>query len=224
LCVRKRVILASALMLLIGVSFTPVRSICQVVPSCRYGVPVPELNAVGDLVLTEASEFRALADPLALRLVDRLRPASPATTAGLAALTGASGTDVDARLSELERAGLVTGDSDGWRKLGSGVFFEIPDDPEGQAAARALTGTMLLQYVDLPRQWVEEVEPGLELDWARAAGMLNAGVALTPAELQAVQEELENVLTPYLTRAAEDAPPDARRVRLLAYFMPEAAA
>jgi len=186
--------------------------------------PVPELNTVGDLVLTEASEFRALADPLALRLADRLRPASPATGAELAASTGASEADVNACLTALERVGMVMRDGDGWRKIGNGVFFEIPDDPEGQAAARALTGTMLLQYVDLPRQWVEEIEPGLELDWARAAGMFNAGVALTPAELQAVQAELEDVLTPYLTRAAEDAPPGARRVRLLAYFMPEAAA
>ena len=153
---------------------------------------MPELNAVGDLVLTDASEFRALADPLALRLTDRLRAESSATTAELATSTGASEADVDARLTELERAGLVTRDADGWRKIGSGVFFEIPDDADGQAAARALTGTMLLQYVDLPRQWVEEIEPRLELDWARAAGMFNAGIALTPAELQAVQGELEN--------------------------------
>lgn len=193
-------------------------------PFTRYRALVPELNAVGDLVLTETSEFRALADPLALRLTDRLRAESSATTAKLAALTGASEADVDARLIELERVGLVRRDADGWRKIGNGVFLEIPDDADAQAAARALTGVMLLQYVDLPRQWVEEIEPRLELEWARASGMFNAGIALTPAELEAVQEELENLLAPYLTRTAEDVPSDARRVRLLAYFMPEAAA
>lgn len=185
---------------------------------------MPEVNAVGDLVLTEASEFRALADPLALGLTDRLRAASPATTAELASWTGASDAEADARLAELERVGVVTRDTDGWRSIANGVVFEIPDDPDAQAAARALTGAMLLQYVDLPRRWVADTEPLLELDWARAAGMFNAGVALTPGELQAVQEELEKVLAPYLTRRAEDAPGGARRVRLLAYFMPEAAA
>ena len=83
---------------------------------------------------------------------------------------------------------------------------------------------MLLQYVDLPRRWVDETEPGLEVEWARAAGLFNAGIRLTPDELRTVQEELEALLAPYLTRSADDAPNGARRVRLLAYFMPEEAA
>jgi hypothetical protein len=37
-----------------------------------------------------------------------------------------------------------------------------------------------------------------------------------------VQEDLELLLAPYLTRSADDAPEGARRVRLLAYFLPDA--
>jgi DNA-binding Lrp family transcriptional regulator len=185
---------------------------------------VPEVNAVGDLVLTEAAEFRALADPLALSLTDRLQRASPAQVADLAASTGASEADVENRLAELERVGIVKRAADGWRAIANGVVFEIPDDADAQLAARALTGAMLVQYVDLPRQWVADTEPRLELDWARAAGMFNAGVALTPEELRTVQRVLEELLMPYLTRSGDDTPSGARRVRLLAYFMPEAAA
>jgi hypothetical protein len=65
-------------------------------------------------------------------------------------------------------------------------------------------------------------EPGLDVAWARAAGLFNAGVRLTADELRRVQEDLEALLAPYLTRSADDAPADARRVRLLAYFLPDA--
>jgi hypothetical protein len=186
---------------------------------------MPEINAVGDLVLSRAVEFRALADPLALSLTDRLRPSTVVPTSDLATETGAPEAEVEARLVQLEEAGIVSRAGDGWTAVANGLVFEIPDDDlDAQAAARALTTTMLLQYVDLPRRWVDETEPGLEVEWARAAGLFNAGIRLTPEELRTVQEELEALLAPYLTRSADDAPNGARRVRLLAYFMPEEAA
>ena len=186
---------------------------------------MPEINAVGDVVLTRAAEFRALADPLALRLTDRLRGSTAVATSTLAAETGVSEADVEARLVELEDAGIVSRDGDGWTAVARGIVFEIPDDPsDAQAAARALTTTMLLQYADVPRRWVDETETGLDVEWVRAAGLFNAGVRLTADELRTVQEDLETLLAPYLTRSAEDAPDGARRVRLLAYFLPDAEA
>ncbi len=191
----------------------------------RYGAAVPEINAVGDLVLTRAVEFRVLADPLALRLTDRLRPSTVSETTSLAAETGAPEADVEARLVQLEDAGIVRRDGDGWTAVAKGFVFEIPDEPaDAQAAARALTTTMLLQYAEVPRRWVDETEHALDVEWARASGLFNAGVRLTADELRAVQEDLETLLAPYLTRNATDTPDDARRVRLLAYFLPEASA
>jgi hypothetical protein len=185
---------------------------------------VPEINAVGDLVLTQAVEFRALADPLALRLTDRLRQSTGVATSTLAAETGAPPAEVEACLRQLEEAGIVGRDGDGWTSVAKGVVFEIPDEPlDAQAAARELTTTMLLQYVDVPRRWMEETEPGLDVAWARVAGLINAGVRLTADELRTVQEDLETLLAPYLTRSADDAPEGARRVRLLAYFLPDGA-
>lgn len=177
-----------------------------------------ELNEVGDVVLDNPAATWALADPVRLDLIDRLRREGPATTEEM-------GADMADHLRELERVGLVTQDDSTdpprWVAVGRGVFFEIPDDPEGQAAARALTNVMLLQSESLPRRWVETVEPTLAADWARATGMFGARVRLTPAELECLQAELEVLLAPYTNREPGDMPSHAESVRILAYFLPE---
>ena len=189
---------------------------------------VPALNAVGDLVLTDHPEaMRVLAAPLSLSLHDELRRGGPATAAELARRIQADPDTTQERLRQFEAVGLVTSgepvadqEQARWHASGKGVFFEIPDDPEGAAAARLLSSAMILRYVDLPRSWVAEDEPELPLDWARAAGLFNAGVTLTPGELRDIQDRLERLLEPFLNRDAADVPADARRVRILSYFMP----
>jgi hypothetical protein len=55
------------------------------------------------------------------------------------------------------------------RATGSGFGFEMPDDLEGEAAARQLANAVLLQYVDVPRRWLEDDEPRLTVDWLRSS-------------------------------------------------------
>jgi hypothetical protein len=80
-----------------------------------------------------------------------------------------------------------------------------------------------------PRPQVNEVGD-VVLDNARQLRALADRVALAaftwlqrhgPATAGQVATELERVLMPYLNRAADDVPADARRVRVLAYFLPE---
>jgi DNA-binding transcriptional ArsR family regulator len=106
---------------------------------------MPEVNAVGDLVLTTPEEFRALADPLAIALTDRLRRSVPTTTADLAEQLDESASNIERKLEELKQLGVVTSAEDGWRAVANGIFLEIPEDANAQAAARALTNVMLLQ-------------------------------------------------------------------------------
>jgi DNA-binding transcriptional ArsR family regulator len=179
-----------------------------------------QINQVGDLVLTDPQAMRSLADPVRLTLVDRLRREGPATPSELAELLRAEPAAVEAHLRELGRFGFVEAEEGRWRAVGKGVFFEIPDDPEGQAAARRLSNVMLLHYVDVPRRWVAEAEPGLDVEWARAAGLFNARLTLAADELRSIQEELERLLQPYLNRAAGEVPADAGPVRILSYFLP----
>jgi DNA-binding transcriptional ArsR family regulator len=183
----------------------------------------PEVNPVGDLVLTDPRAMRALADPFRLALLDRLRRGGRATAAELSSSLEATPAFLEDHLRELERFGLVSRDEDArWEAVAKGIVFEIPEDPEGQAAARQLANVMLLNYADEPRRWVADDEPRLELDWVRAAGMLNARVGVTPDELRGLQQDLERLLEPFLTRDPAGLPPEARRVRVLAYFLPEA--
>jgi Helix-turn-helix domain len=182
---------------------------------------MPELNAVGDLVLTDPGAMRALADPVRLELHDHLRRHGPATAAELASHVDATEQAIEEHLGALEAFGLVT-HGDRWAAVGKGFVFEIPGEPEGQAAARQLSRVMLLQYVDLPRDWVADDEPRLGPEWARAAGVLNAGVTVTPDELRGLQEGLERLLEPFLTREPAEAPAEAGRVRILGYFLPGA--
>jgi hypothetical protein len=175
----------------------------------------PEVNSVGDLVLTDPDAMRALAHPARLGLLDRLRRQGSARAADL----GDEAT-TEAHLRELERFGLVKRGDDGWSAVGKGFVFEIPDDPEGAAAGRELSKAMFLQYLDVPRRWVVEDEPELELEWIRAAGLLNARVMVTSDELRELQEGLEQLLEPFITRERGDVPEGARRVRIQSYFLP----
>jgi DNA-binding transcriptional ArsR family regulator len=182
----------------------------------------PEVNPVGDLVLTDPQAMRALADPFRLALVDHLRRHGPATAGELSSALETPPSSLEDHLRGLERFGFVARvDGDRWEAVAKGLVFEIPEDPEGQAAARELANVMLLQYADEPTRWVADVEPRLELDWVRAAGLFNARVALTPDELRGLQQDLERLLEPFLTRDASDLPPEARRVRVLGYFLPD---
>jgi len=182
----------------------------------------PEVNEYGDIVLTDAGPLRAMADPGRLELFDELGRHGPLTAAELADRLGADPTETLDALRELAGHGLVIGTGETWTTAGKGIFFEIPDEPQAAAAARALSNVMLGRYADLPRRWIDQDEPRLDLDWARAAGMLNAGFTATADELRAIQNQLEQVLAPYTGRDADDAPPDARKVRVLSYFLPSA--
>jgi len=178
-----------------------------------------KLNAVGDVVLTEVGEFRALADPVGLDLFDVVRRDGPVSVEEASGRLGIPPDVTLRRLRALADAGLVDQDGAGsWSTEARGIYFEIPDEPEAQRAARALSNTMLVRR-DSVAEWVEQVEPGLALEWARATGLFNARISLTPDELRQLQDELERLLEPFANRVEQ--PADAARVRISAYFLPD---
>lgn len=188
--------------------------------------PAP-LNSVGDLVLSDARAMRALTDPLRLTLFDLVRREGPVTSNALAQRTDQAQQTVDDHLRELESVGFVekTVGDDGevrWTTEAKGIYFEIPDEAEGQLAARQLSKMMMTRYAELPASWAGGEEPKLDLEWARAAGMFNARLGLTPDELRGIQEGLERLLEPFTTRSATERPVGVAPVRILCFFMPEA--
>jgi predicted transcriptional regulator len=182
------------------------------------------LNAVGDVVVTELGELRALADPVRLDLFDLVQRDGPLTVEEAGARLSLAVDTASSQLRQLADVGLIQQDATGkWSTEARGIYFEIPDEPEAQRAARDLSNTMLVKYASLPSEWVRRVEPLLDVTWARAAGLFNARVELAPDELRRLQEDLERLLEPFANRAASDRPADASPVRITAYFMPEPA-
>jgi DNA-binding transcriptional ArsR family regulator len=181
------------------------------------------LNAVGDLVLTEVAELRALADPVRLDLFDLVRRDGPLGVEDVCRRLDLAPDTASSHLRQLTDAGLIDRDATGrWSTGARGIYFEIPDEPEeAQRAARELSNTMLVRYGSLPAEWVRGVEPQLDVSWARVAGLFNARIELTPDEVSRLQEDLERLLEPFTNRAADDRPADASPVRIAAYFLPE---
>jgi hypothetical protein len=100
---------------------------------------------------------------------------------------------------------------------------EDPDDEEGGAAARVLSREMFLRAGDLLNRWATEVEPELDPVWRRLAGLADTRVVVSADELTAIEDAIERVLAPYVTRDAAARPADGRGVRLLRYVLPERA-
>ncbi len=161
--------------------------------------------------------------PVDPALFDLVRREGPLTSDALARRVDRDENTIEAELRELASFGLVdaAADEEGtrWRSGVKGIFFEIPDSPEGELAARTLSNVMLATYAELPGSWARDQEPRLEIEWARSAGMFNARIELTAAELRDLQQELERWLEPFILRAEK--PEAAAPVRILAFFMPE---
>ena len=185
-------------------------------------IDLSRLNAVGDLVVTEVEELRALADPVRLDLFDLVRRHGPIATEDVCARLELTRDTTLSQLQQLAEAGVIEQDGLGrWTTDAKGIYFEIPDEPEAQRAARELSNTMLVKYAVSPSEWVDRVEPLLDVTWARATGLFNARVELAPDELRRLQEDLERLLEPFTNRAAADRPAGTAPVRITAYFLPE---
>jgi hypothetical protein len=107
-----------------------------------------------------------------------------------------------------------------WEATAPGFRFELGDGDEGRAASQVLSRAMFEQYADLPMRWARDVEPHLDDTWRREAGLANTGVHVTADELAGIEESIEQLLAPYVTRPEADRPDGAQVVRLLRYVLP----
>lgn len=185
-------------------------------------------NQLGDVEL-DVRGVRALAHPVRLAILLRLRSAGPSTATRLAPLVGASPSVTSWHLRHLAEHGLVEdapGDHGGgrsrwWQVVGSGFRFDV--DPEDPGPALALTDVMEQVEGDVVRQWVTTTRSRLEPQWLAVAARWNTGVLATPEEIARLEADVEALLAPLSNRTPEDAPKSARGVRILRYVMPEAA-
>ncbi|MGW1185571.1 ArsR/SmtB family transcription factor [Streptomyces drozdowiczii] len=188
-------------------------------------------NRMGDLEITDPQTMRALAHPVRLAILERLGRDGPATATELAPDVGATPSVTSWHLRHLATFGLVRDSAPGpdrrsrrWEAAARGFRFDAPQDPadgEGHSAARELSRQMFLRTADLPARWAAEVEPGLEPEWRAAAGMAHTRITVSADELAAIEDAIEQVLAPYVTRDTADRPEGSRGVALLRYALPE---
>jgi DNA-binding transcriptional ArsR family regulator len=188
-------------------------------------------NPLGDLPITDPQAMRALAHPVRLAVLTFLQRRGPATATQLAPHVGATPSVTSWHLRHLATFGLVV-DADPdevpgdrrqrwWKAVARGFSVELGEGDEAATAVRMLGGQMedtARRQVD---RWRAETEPALEHAWRRLAGLSNTNVRLTNAELERLQTGIDELLQPYVRRT--DVPGDARWVRVLRHFLPEAA-
>ncbi len=185
-------------------------------------------NRLGDLEITDPKAMRALAHPVRLAILERLHRDGPATATQLSPHVGATPSVTSWHLRHLAGFGLVRDAEPAtdrrarrWEAAARGFRFEVPEDEEGRSAARSLSREMFLRSAGLPHRWVTETEPGLDPRWRRLAGLADTRVVVSAEELAAIEDAIETVLAPYVTRDRAQRPDGARGVRLLRYQLPE---
>ncbi|MBA2296745.1 MAG: helix-turn-helix transcriptional regulator [Actinobacteria bacterium] len=183
--------------------------------------------ADGDLHLDDPRALRALAHPARLAILDHLGAAGTATATACGAAVGVSPSAASYHLRSLARFGLVEEAEGGrgrerpWRSRSRGFSFE-PAAASGPAAEAA---SMLLssQLVESGERWTRDYVHGegrLPQEWRRASHLANKTLVLTAAEAEELVARLEEVVSPYLRAGREEAPEDARNVRLLLRLFP----
>ncbi len=178
--------------------------------------------------LTDATALRALAHPVRLALVGLLRREGPLTATEAGRLIGETPTTCSFHLRQLARYGLVEEAGGGrgrrrpWRATARSTSWRPdPDDPEQAAAAELLSAVIAERYLEQMRSWIARsaTEPA---EWRDAAGLGDALVHLTAAELAELRGRIEALLEPFAARAADPAlrPEGARQVEVLQVAFP----
>ncbi|MBD0689767.1 ArsR/SmtB family transcription factor [Streptomyces sp. CBMA123] len=186
-------------------------------------------NRLGDIEITDPKAMRALAHPVRLAILERLQRHGPATATQLSPDVGATPSVTSWHLRHLAGFGLVR-DAEAaadrrerrWEAVAKGFRFGAGEGEAGRSASRVLTREMFARSADLPYRWMAETEPELDEVWRGAAGLADTWMVVSPEELAAIEDGIQSILEPYVTRDRAERPSDSRGVRVLRYVLPEA--
>jgi DNA-binding transcriptional ArsR family regulator len=184
-------------------------------------------NPLGDLPITDPQAMRALAHPVRLAVLMHLQRTGPATATTLSPHVGATPSVTSWHLRHLATFGLVIdapaeevpGDrrQRWWKAVAKGFRFQ----PSGDPAAQMLADQMYAMSREQVDRWMSETRPHLTPEWLQVAGLSNTTVRLTPEELSTLAGRIDELLAPFVRRG-DDAPADARPVRILRHYLPSA--
>ncbi|WP_425955242.1 winged helix-turn-helix domain-containing protein [Xylanimonas sp. McL0601] len=173
-----------------------------------------------------AESVKVLAHPLRSRLLSALRRGGPASATALAAELRTNSGATSYHLRRLEAVGLVadTGEGRGKERLWAATTQShgwrnsaFADDEDARTAMGWLVRDYQHGFDARYAQWLDVAETWPET-WQDALGMEEVWVTVTPEQLTAMKEEVEQVVLRYRDAGKGDA--RARRVDLYHVSMP----
>ena len=153
--------------------------------------------------------MRAITHPVRLALIEALGLEGPLTATRAAEVIGESPTTCSFHFRQLakygfvEEASLGPGRTRSWRLTRVGMHFtDVHDEPETRIAARALARTLRersLQRLDS----FYELRSGYPPRWQEVTGASEFMLHVTPDELEALDEEITEILRRFRDRIAQ---------------------
>jgi DNA-binding transcriptional ArsR family regulator len=178
--------------------------------------------------LTDPRALRAYAHPVRGKLVGLLRRRGPLTATQAAQLLGESSGTTSFHLRQLAKYGLVEeapggrGREKPWQA--TSLMTHIPPiqaTPEAAEAAQQLRISMAQRYFEQLVAWLRRSADESD-EWREAAGFGDRIIWVTPAELKALDEAIDELIEPYGRRMAnhDERPAGAREVTFLGFAYP----
>lgn len=169
---------------------------------------------------TDPAAVRALAHPLRLQLLDLLRFDGPSTATELGRRIGASSGSTSYHLRQLARYGFIEeapsrgGRERVWRFRRRRLMLAR----DGSGGRELLVQMLSLEAHGLERFLAQDEPPA----WDAGSFFQTRAFRLTSDELVALRDGIAELLARFRRAEADDAPADARPVRLLAFGYPAA--
>lgn len=207
--------------------------LCTLVLQRSYAFWLNELMAElphgRNTVRLDATQLRALAHPMRMRLLGLLRLDGPATATVLAQRVDTNSGQTSYHLRQLAEAGLVEdapelggGRERWWRAVHEGtswVSTDFVDDPDARAADSFLVGLVLRRHADDLGVWFES-RGELSTDWMDASEVSDFWLDIGPTRLREMQHELHEVILRYKNEENTH-DPDTRRVTVHLHAFPQ---
>lgn len=162
--------------------------------------------------IRDAELMRALAHPLRAALLNYLLAVGPRTASECATAVDSSASNCSWHLRQLAQWGLVErveatdGRERPWRAVPVGL-----DLGDSGPEARALEGTWLREEETLVQRFLDTADD-LEAEWRRAVALNAYALRITPAELEALNAKIDELVRPYVAAIRTDAPDGAEPV------------
>lgn len=191
--------------------------------------PTTQAPARASDALTDPRAMRALTHPLRLALVELLWREGTINATQAASELGESQASCSFHLRQLARFGFVQevegvrGRARPWRLSQRGLrVANVQDDPRAAIAWAALERLLRDRQTERYRAWLEG-RSAYSRDWREAAYHSHRIVWLTPAELTAVADRIDELLSSVFPDRRDDAaarPADALPVELISIGHP----